>query len=260
MDYNQALDSCYADSDTLVMLPRVQLDRDVYTKLANSLKTAGGKWDRRQDGFTFNGNAIKLLSLLKSGGTPNPTKEFQFFATPTTIAKKMAKLLAMEQGDRILEPSAGKGSLVDAIHYWYPGKLVEGFELMELNREYLSKVKSFKLIGEDFMDCREYDGYDKIIANPPFSKKQDIQHILKMWGCLKPGGKIVTLASPSYTYATDKVSVGFREFVERYAVHVETLAAGSFKESGTMIETRLIVLYKPKLFTYEGQTREEQIK
>jgi len=39
-----------------------------------------------------------------------------------------------------------------------------------------------------------------IIANPPFSNRQDIDHILTMYEVCEPGGRIVTLSSPSWIF------------------------------------------------------------
>ena len=55
-------------------------------------------------------------------------------------------------------------------------------------------------MGDDFLNPSEWATafkYDRIIANPPFTKNQDIDHVMQMWNFLKPGGRIVSIMSNS---------------------------------------------------------------
>ena len=93
----------------------------------------------------------------------------------------------------ILEPSAGRGALIKAINKVLPDKIVDCYEIMELNKTFLNKIPTANLIGSDFLRFNITNLYDKIIANPPFRNNQDIDHIRKMFSCLKEGGNIVPL-------------------------------------------------------------------
>lgn len=105
------------------------------------------------------------------------------------------------------------------------------------------------VIGNDFMKAPVQPVYDLIIANPPFTKNQDIQHITKMYEMLAPNGQLITLASPSWTFNESIAHTAFKNFIEEECdmgrASWEELAAGEFKESGTNIRTTLIYMRKP---------------
>jgi 16S rRNA G1207 methylase RsmC len=85
--------------------------------------------------------------------------------------------------------------------------------------------------------------YDRILMNPPFSKQQDIDHVLHAWKFLKPGGRLVAIMSGGTDYRTNKKAVAFQNLVAEHG-HIEPLPEGSFEESGTGVNTVLVVLDK----------------
>lgn len=85
---------------------------------------------------------------------------------------------------------------------------------------------------------------DRKIANPPFSKNQDIDHIRKMYECLKVGGRIVTIASKHWQISTNKKEAAFSEWLDKLDAEIIDVEAGEFKESGTSIATCIIVIDK----------------
>ncbi len=115
---------------------------------------------------------------------------------------------------------------------------------MPLNQTFLNQLKTAKFKGSDFLV--EYDGtkYDKIIANPPFSKNQDIDHVYKMYDALKEGGTLVTITSTHWQRSTNKKESEFRKWLEERDYYMEELEAGTFKESGTNIVTLILKISK----------------
>ena len=100
------------------------------------------------------------------------------------------------------------------------------------------------IIG-DFLDVvpGEYFGdFDAIVMNPPFSRHQDIKHVLHAWQFLHPGGQMRAIVSPSFTFkfARSGAPKMFAEFLESVGAKHEPLPAGTFKASGTMVKTMLI--------------------
>ena len=95
---------------------------------------------------------------------------------------------------------------------------------------------------KDFLEVTTFA--DKIIMNPPFSKQQDVKHILHAWGCLKDGGILVSIVSESPFFRENSLSKSFREWIDENKVEVYNLDSGAFKESGTMVKTRMIVAHK----------------
>ena len=80
--------------------------------------------------------------------------------------------------------------------------------------------------------------------NPPFSDSQDIKHITHAFSFLKSGGVLVAIACEGPFFRQDKKSTSFREFLESHNAEVIQLPEGTFKESGTMVRTRLIKIEK----------------
>lgn len=100
------------------------------------------------------------------------------------------------------------------------------------------------LVATDFLKYNPGQIYDRIIANPPFTKNQDIAHIRHMYNCLKPGGLMVTLCSPHYQFCNNKQEIYFRDWLKDVKAHVTDIEPGRFKESGTMIRTVKIAIVK----------------
>ncbi len=229
----------------VVKLPPTQLDRKLYEQVKNKLELIGGKWKGgKVAGFVFQQDPTDLLEEIAGGENRNIKKEFQFFATPDSLADRMAALAEIDATHSILEPSAGQGALIKAVNKLVPVSRVHCFELMPLNQSFLKKLPSAVIVGEDFLQADEELEFDRIIANPPFTKNQDIDHILKMYSLLKEGGRLVTIASPSWTFGSQKKQVEFREWLDEIGAQVEPLPEGTFKESGTNIKAMLIVIDK----------------
>ncbi|MFD0587776.1 methyltransferase [Paenibacillus sp. GCM10027627] len=169
-----------------------------------------------------------------------------YFPTPKKVVERMLDIANIGDGETILEPSAGNGNILDCItaHIQENGITVS-VDAVEWNyslREIL-ELKNYKLVSNDFMEYGKYNHYDKIIMNPPFERNQDIQHVQHAYKCLNSNGRIVAIMSPHFTFASDATSVNFREWLNGRGYY-EKLPEGSFKESGTNVNTVLIVIDK----------------
>lgn len=169
-----------------------------------------------------------------------------YFPTPKTIVQRMIDLADIRDGERVLEPSAGNGNILDAITAEVKNRGiiadVEGIECNLSLREIL-ELKQYKLVSNDFMEYAKYNNYDKIVMNPPFEQNKDVLHIQHAYKHLKEGGRIVAIMSPHWTFANDTKSVSFREWLDGRGYY-EKLPEGSFKESGTGVNTVLVVIDK----------------
>lgn len=242
-DVSEFLGRAIVDGN-IVKLPDEQLDRNNYLQVKKKLELIGGKWKGgKVSGFVFQQDPTELLNDVANGDDRNLKKEYQFFATPAGIAKRLVELADIGDSNTILEPSAGQGAIIDAINRDCP-TTVDCYELMDLNVTMLSKTNlNFKLIGNDFLTATDAK-YDRIIANPPFSKNQDIDHIYKMWELLAEGGRLVTIASKHWSYSTYKKETAFKAFLDDNDAEIINIEPGKFKESGTMVGMCIIVLDK----------------
>ncbi|QIK58790.1 N-6 DNA methylase [Dysgonomonas sp. HDW5A] len=242
MDKQDVLKQCYIE-DNIIKLPSMQLDRDLYLEVKTALELIGGKWKSgKTQGFVFKEDPTEYLEKLCNGEQINLKKEFQFFATPPAIAERLVDLADIKPEHVILEPSAGQGAIINAIHKVCPDAVVDCFELMDLNRSFLEKLDNINILGNDFLAEKKDKLYDLIIANPPFSKNQDIEHVAEMYKCLKDNGRLISIMSNHWRFASGKKEAAFKEFIEEEGARVYDLEPGDFKESGTNIQACIIVL------------------
>ena len=234
--------------DNVLYLPQVQLNKKSYATVKQWVEEAGGKWTGgKVQGFTFDFDATRVASILMQGKRCNLQQDFQFFATPPEVADWLVSLAGDFSPDcKVLEPSAGTGAIIDAIHRVQPDVVVDCYELMPENVEHLSKVEGAHIVGTDFFHC--HDKYDRIIANPPFANNQDIDHLYMMYERLNVGGELSCIVSQHWKFANDQKCAHFRQWLEMNEAEIIDFDKGDFKESGTIVGTSLIFLTrKPKV-------------
>jgi len=242
MKLTEILEKCTIEGNS-IRLPQVQLDRKDFTDLQKALIKAGAKKVTGKDfRFDFPVAAQSIIDQLLGGEKIDIKKEFQFFETPKELAQRMITLAEIETGNYVLEPSAGQGAILDLLpqdldYYLYL------YELNPLNRDVLRK-KSYMNTGDDFLQCGYKNYFDKIIANPPFSKNQDIDHVLKMFDTLDFGGRIITVMSNHWRFCEGKKETNFKEWLQTIDHEIIEIEAGTFKESGTQIATCLLIINK----------------
>ncbi|MCK5014265.1 MAG: SAM-dependent methyltransferase [Candidatus Omnitrophica bacterium] len=217
------------DGDKL-FLPDEQLDRKLYLNVNKVLTSMHGKWDRKARAHIFKESPVNIIdNILLSGEYTDQKKEFQFFETPHGLAEKLVGMAKIKKGETVLEPSAGKARIA---------KLIDGCHCIELNQEnrkFLIK-SGFIVVGEDFMDFNEC--YDVIIANPPFTKQQDVDHINRMIDLAKR--RIVSVSSASVLFRTNKKTKLFRARIDKLGGIIEMLPGRTFTESGTNVQACVV--------------------
>jgi hypothetical protein len=80
--------------------------------------------------------------------------------------------------------------------------------------------------------------------NPPFEKMQDVEHVRHAYALVRPGGWLVSVVSESPFINGNKKGKEFRLWLKRICADVFDLEAGAFKESGTGVKARYIVVRK----------------
>lgn len=167
-----------------------------------------------------------------------------YFPTPNAIVRQMIELAGIHSGACILEPSAGNGNILDGLKAYMQEEGIScGLRAIERSstlREILT-LKGYNIVDDDFLEHDQFDCYDYILMNPPFEKCQDILHVQHAYKCLRPGGRIVAIMSPHFSYGMDAKSVLFREWIDGKGSY-EKLPEGAFKESGTGVSTFIVVI------------------
>lgn len=113
-----------------------------------------------------------------------------FFPTPPALVEILIAAADLCPGLKVLEPSAGKGDLADAIDA--AGADVLCFELVPKLAEIL-KTKGHACDCGDFMTMPPAPEFDRVLMNPPFENGQDMAHVMQAAAWLRPGGRLVTV-------------------------------------------------------------------
>lgn len=240
-----------------------QLDRKQYVNINEVLETIGLKWTKWKKAHIIEWfsqeeleNAINdIIENWEVETLKETIKKFQFYPTPKEVAEYLVELAEIKEYETVLEPSAWQWAILQTIinrskHLKY----IDLFAI-ELNIDNLKILKDKfnirQILNEDFLyfthtkinkDWQQIilNKFDKIIANPPFSKSQDVKHILHMYELLNEWWRIVSVASLSIQTREWKLYDELRalnpEFIE--------LPAWSFKESWTMVNSVIVVINK----------------
>ena len=124
------------------------------------------------------------------------TNNETFYPTPEYLLDKITAGIKWGEVKTILEPSAGKGDIVDFIRNRskiYPYHKVEDIDCIELDPELRCtlKGKGMRVIHDDFLTFHTFKKYDLIIMNPPF--RDGAAHLLKALDLQKRGGAVLCI-------------------------------------------------------------------
>jgi phospholipid N-methyltransferase len=157
-------------------------------------------------------NKPKYIGRARKGDIDKPTfnelyqpivvdKSTECHVTPVDVAESMVDYLDYDGGS-VLEPSAGTGSLIDALLRdgvpFYSISAVERH--FNLHEALIDKYVDGRFIfSDDFLDFSpETSSYNRIIMNPPFRKVK--QHINKALSLLSADGILVALVPITYNH------------------------------------------------------------
>lgn len=233
----------YIDNTTVMIVrPVEKLSDTEYDNIKFTVEGMGGHWRERVNGFVFYNAYIQRTVEHKV------KEDLQFFPTPKSVANRVAELSGirdlLHMNLRILEPSAGDGALLKKL----PLATNHKYTVIE---PYEPNVKKLKKLGFSVLKCsfEEYcqnttDKFTHIIMNPPFSRSRDVIHVMKAYDLLEKGGRLVAIISENSMYYSNKYSVAFSKWLKNVNATIEPVSPGSFKESGTMVDTVIIVINK----------------
>jgi phospholipid N-methyltransferase len=166
----------------------------------------------------------------------------QLFPTPPEIARRVAVLAGIGPGMRVLEPSAGTGSLIRAVQ--------EAAEDADVTAVEINPQLAAGLVGmidgarggikgkarcADFLALTPDDlgTFDRIAMNPPFDRGADIRHVEHARTFLTPGGRLVAVVANGPRQ---------RERLLPIASAWIDLPVGSFREQGTGVNAAIVVI------------------
>lgn len=127
----------------------------------------------------------------------------EFFPTPSALAGKMIASINWKDVRTVLEPSAGKGDLLESLERFASSfrsplerrnfDVHKSCDVVESdpNLQFILRGKGFHLVGDDFITFAPCKRYDVIIMNPPFSDGD--RHLLRALALQCNGGQICCL-------------------------------------------------------------------
>jgi len=235
-DVIEVLEQCKIE-DNKLFLPDGQLDRKLYLDVDKVLKLAGGKWNRSAKAHLFTDDIGDLLdTLILSGEIADIKKELQYFATPPAVVKQLIELADLQPDDSVLEPSAGEGAIALEIVKNYKTTACE------IHKPFADKL-SEKMAGVynvDFLAWDTLPHFSKIVANPPFTRQQDIDHVCHMIDLCC--GRVVSVMSASILFRQNRKTLEFRDDIDSLGGIFIELPEGSFKDSGTMVNACIVCI------------------
>lgn len=185
----------------------------------------------------------------EDGTAPRAVAAFNLFQTPAPLAARMVELAKIQPWQNVLEPSAGLGRILAPVMACNPARVVACDISPDCCREIMGGFPTVALVQGDFLDedtrarCLAKIGqpaedseeephlFDRIVMNPPFKMRADLQHIEAALELLAPGGRLVGLCLDGYKR---------RAFLETMgADFIEEIPAGTFKGEGTDVPTLL---------------------
>lgn len=231
-----------------------QLDRSLYAKVNKVLEAAGGKWNRKAGTHLFDGEAADIMDRIILTGEiaslKTKAQQFDAFYSPPKVADRVIELAKIRPGMLTLEPNGGQGAL--AVRALDAGAVVMACELMPENVAILSKAiathpncGTSMIMQRDFLSVQPEPLYDRVVMNPPFSKQADIHHVNHALKFLKPDGLLVSVMSAGVSFRVNKLTSEFRDLIRERGGDIEALPEGSFKESGTGVNTVIVTIPGP---------------
>lgn len=218
-----------------------------------------GKGGREKDMAVTDKDAFKAAiadyyATQKNTKTRDNREGVDYYATPEPLGYKMVQWLQLNEGETMLEPSAGHG----AIARYFPatgrslaiepsGHLFSRLALNTGGVERGSTEASGKqrlLMNGNFESLEMNNKYDAVVMNPPFgvAGATAIKHIEKAWKHLRNGGRMVALVPVG---AMDKkMDSFFKENPNAIVVGEMQLPTVTFDRAGTAVRCRVLVIDK----------------
>lgn len=169
-----------------------------------------------------------------------------FFPTPPELIQRMLEMAAIQPGNTVLEPSAGKGDILDAVKASFPDDQVTLYA-SEINSTLRSllQVKGYKVLANDCFTLTAADGsFDRIVMNPPFENGQDADHVTHALKLLQPGGRLVAIVSEGLFFRKFKKETAFRELLAKMNAYVSEPIHEAFTKAfnPTGVNVRLVAI------------------
>ena len=225
-------------TETSLQLPDEQLERSLYSRVNKIIEAAGGKWNKKAKAHVFPNDPREALGMaIETGKVDNKQQIFQQFFTPSAVAAMMCR--DVQEGDTVLEPSAGAGSIAMAAAA--KGAAVVCYELQPELAEKL-KTLGFNVSVYDFLQTTPLSVYNHVLMNPPFTKGQFQLHVQHAFKFLNAGGTLKAIGPANLGGNNTKAQKQFHTWLNTLDHEISDLPPSTFKSEGTNINTVLLTI------------------
>lgn len=185
----------------------------------------------------------------------------QFYPTPKELAFQLFNLIPREHWlaenrrrsfpriTEILEPSAGKGDLINHLESYYEEVLEisyhsspREYDVCEIDLDLAQMLSDYRVVGTDFLEYKDYMYYHLIVMNPPFS--EGVHHVLHAYDNLQGGFILAILNAETIRNEKDQYRKRLNDIISKFGNVVYVEAAFTSAERTTDVEVALVQIYK----------------
>ncbi|BCY10971.1 hypothetical protein L3i22_060590 [Actinoplanes sp. L3-i22] len=249
--------------DTRVILPTQPLPRTVWQAVHTTFTVMGATGGRRiGQPYRFPTDRSADLAAFLAGG-PAPQHERTtagWVRTPDLLAADVVARFAELDGRarplRVLEPSAGDGSLIRAVLAAAPDADVTAVEpsldrATAIAADHGDQVRLHNTTIEDYAALwrqRNDQPFELIVMNPPYSVPGNrtiwADHVRIAWLMLAEGGRLVAILPGRPDQRSDPFSTDLMALLGPDLL-AESLPAKSFDVSGADVDTSVLAVTRP---------------
>ena len=191
--------SYYGKNEFIVSATTGDDDRGDYLGRASTI--AGAK-KKIRDWYSENGTTAPNSAAADLRRLPSFSNS-GFYPTPSKLAGEMLSCVDWKNVFSILEPSAGKGDLADAVSRFVDDNRNSHRVSIHQREPYIDCIerdsdlaallrgKGLLVVHDDFLTFHTHKQYDLCVMNPPFDNGDE--HLLKALSLMERGGQIVCL-------------------------------------------------------------------
>lgn len=196
--------------------------------------------------------------VAEDADRPEPSramaKNFGAFWSPPAVVQRVIDAAYLVRADtpartrRVLEPSAGTGAIALAA-----ADLGHDVTCVELQRDLAGALAESGRFSDvhhaDFLDVTPgaIGTFDLVLMNPPFDRGLDVDHVHHALDFLAPGGLLVAVMSAGVEFRQDRRTTSLRtRAIDKMGGRFQDLPHGSFAESGTMVNTCILLVRSPQ--------------
>lgn len=167
-----------------------------------------------------------------------------FFPTPAPLIDRMLALAEVEAHHSVLDPSAGKGDILDMIlqRISISKSDLYACEINSVLQQILI-LKGYKVWEHDFLSLVPgKTQFDRILMNPPFERGQDADHVTHALKLLKPGGRLVAIMVEGVFFRKYKKEKAFQELLKQTNAYVSEPIDGAFSNAFNTANVRVRIV------------------